>query len=51
VVEAVLVEVAEGFDCPSEGTFPDPDDCSRWDRELDWTGFTLNWLSRYFAFN
>jgi hypothetical protein len=38
-VEPVLVDVAEGFDCPSEGTFADPEDCSRWDRELDWTGF------------
>ena len=29
-VAPILVEVAEDFDCATEGVFQDPDDCSRW---------------------
>ena len=28
-VAPILVEVAEDFDCITEGVFQDPDDCSR----------------------
>merc|ERR1712192_253710 len=29
-VAPILVEVAEDFDCATEGVFQDPDDCSRY---------------------
>ena len=42
-VAPILVEVAEDFDCTTEGVFQDPDDCSRCRQEKEFK-FMMDWL-------